>query len=58
MKFYETNEEVLRMAQNTIIARGEHDPNYPVERHLEDMDLIAALTELRRKYVNTHKNKI
>lgn len=56
MKLCETNEEVLRKAQNTILARGDIDPNYPVERHLEDMDLIADLTELIRKY--THKNKI
>ena len=56
MKICDTNEDVLNKAQSTIIARGNNDPNYPVERHLEDMDLIADLTELRRKYA--HKNKI
>lgn len=50
MKVYDTNDQVLKKAQMTIIARGNNDPNYPIERHLEDMDLIADLTELRRKY--------
>lgn len=50
MKTCSTNSEVLKKAQMTIIARGNADPNYPIERHLEDMDLIADLTELRRKY--------
>lgn len=50
MKTCNTNDQVLSKAQATIIARGNNDPNYPIERHLEDMDLIADLTELRRKY--------
>ena len=50
MKTCYTNEQVLSKAQAAIIARGNSDPNYPIERHLEDMDLIADLTELRRKY--------
>ena len=44
-----TNKEILERAQAEIIARGEN-PYYPVEQHLKDMDLIAALTELKTKF--------
>lgn len=46
---YPSNEELISKIQNTVILRGETDPNYPIERHLEDMDFIAELTELKRK---------
>lgn len=45
----QTNEDIIKEAQAKIIVRGD-SPNYPIERHLEDMDLIADLTELRMKY--------
>lgn len=38
--------EALREEQCTIIARG-MDKNYPVDKHLEDLDLIADLAELK-----------
>lgn len=44
-----TNEELISKVQNTVIMRGDSDPDYPIERHLEDMDFIAELTELKRK---------
>lgn len=44
-----TNEEIIKEAQAKIIARSEN-PYYPDEQHLKDMDLIADLTELRKKY--------
>ena len=44
-----TNEEIISNAQAQIIARSEN-PYYPVEQHLKDMDLIAELTELKKKY--------
>ena len=55
MKFCDTNENILTKAQNIIIARGETEQNYPIEQHLEDMDLIADLTELKRKYSKRSK---
>lgn len=45
----QTNESIIREAQAKIIERG-NSPYYPIERHLEDIDLIADLTELRIKY--------
>ena len=44
-----TNKEILEQAQAVIIARGDNS-YYPVEQHLKDMDLIAALTELKIKF--------
>lgn len=44
-----TNEEIIKDAQAKIIERGKN-PYYPVEQHLKDMDLIADLTELKKKY--------
>lgn len=44
-----TNKEILERANAEIISRGEN-PYYPVEQHLKDMDLIAALTELKIKF--------
>lgn len=46
--------EAITEEQATIIRRGEN-PEYPIEEHIADIDLIAELTELkiaiRRKYV-------
>ena len=44
-----TNKEIIEQVQAEIIARG-NNPYYPIEQHLEDMDLIAELTELKAKY--------
>ena len=44
-----TNEEIIKEAQEKIIARGKNS-YYPVEQHLKDMDLIADLTKLKMKY--------
>ena len=44
-----TNTEIIRKAQGEIIIRGEN-PQYPIEQHLKDMDLIAALTELKIRF--------
>lgn len=44
-----TNEELIIQMQNRVIMRGDADPDYPIERHLEDMDFIAELTELKIK---------
>ena len=44
-----TNEKIIEEAQAKIIARGEN-PYYPVEQHLKDAKLIAALTELKIKF--------
>lgn len=44
-----TNEEIIKEAQEKIIAKGKN-PYYPVEQHLKDMDLIADLTKLKMKY--------
>lgn len=44
-----TNVEILERAQAEIIERGQN-PYYPVEQHLRDLDLIAALTELKIKF--------
>lgn len=44
-----TNEEIIKEAQEKIIAKGKN-LYYPVEQHLKDMDLIADLTKLKMKY--------
>lgn len=44
-----TNEEIIKEAQEKIIAKGKN-PYYPVEQHLKEMDLIADLTKLKMKY--------
>ena len=49
MTKFMTNTEIIDRAQAEIIARGEN-PYYPVEQHLKDMELIAALTELKIKF--------
>lgn len=46
---YLTNAEILERAQQDIIERG-NNPDYPKEQHLKDMDLVAALTELKIKF--------
>lgn len=40
--------EALTEEQRTIIARG-FDENYPIEKCIADIDLIADLTELKIK---------
>lgn len=52
----QTNKEILREAQAKIIARGEN-PYYPLEQHLEDMDLIADLTKLIKKYKDSGERR-
>jgi hypothetical protein len=44
-----TNKEIIDRAIAEIIARG-NNPYYPVKQHAKDMDLIADLAELKRKY--------
>ena len=44
-----TNKEIIEQAQLVIISRGDN-PDYPLEKHLRDMNLIADLTELKLKY--------
>ena len=44
-----TNEAILKEAQAKIIAR-EDDPDYTLEQHTKDIDLIADLTCLIHKY--------
>ena len=44
----------LREQQIRIIERGNHD-DYPIEKHLEDIDLIAELTVL--KIISKKRNK-
>lgn len=44
-----SNTEIIRKAQDEVIIRGEN-PQYPIEQHLKDMDLIAALTELKIRF--------
>jgi len=46
---HQTNKDILKEAQAKIIARGDN-PYYPLEQHEKDMDLIADLTDLIRKY--------
>ena len=40
--------QAITEEQGTIILRGEKD-GYPLEKSIEDMDLIADLTELKIK---------
>lgn len=49
MEKHLTNKEILEKAQAEIIARG-NNPYYPIEQHLKDLELIAALTELKIKF--------
>lgn len=44
-----TNKEILERAQAEIIVRGEN-PYYPMEQHMKDTELIAALTELKMRF--------
>lgn len=44
-----TNKEIIEQAQLAIISRCDN-PDYPLEEHLRDMNLIADLTELKLKY--------
>ena len=48
-KKYKTNKELIEEMQTQIIERGEN-PYYPTEQHLKDIDLLADLSELKRKY--------
>ena len=49
MPKYLTNKEIIERAQAEIIAKGEN-PYYPIEQHMKDADLIAALTELKIRF--------
>lgn len=40
-----TNKEIIKEAQTKIIANGE-EPNYSIEHHMRDMDLIMILSIL------------
>lgn len=44
-----TNKEIIEKAQSEIIKRGDN-PHYPIEQHLQDMDLLAELSVLKAKY--------
>lgn len=44
-----SNKKIIEEAQAKIIVRGEK-PNYPIEQHLKDMELIEELTKLKIKY--------
>lgn len=48
-KRYRTNKELIEEIQAEIIERG-NLPYYPAEQHLKDIDLLAELSELKRKY--------
>ena len=43
------NKEILEKTQIEIIVRGDN-LDYPLEQHLNDMNLISDLTELKLKY--------
>lgn len=49
IKTYKTNKQLIEEIQAEIIARG-NNPYYPAEQHLKDIDLLAELSELKRKY--------
>ena len=51
-KKQKTNKAILTEAQAKIILKGD-SPDYPLEQHLRDMDLIEDLTKLRIKYKET-----
>lgn len=44
-----TNKEIIDRAIAEILARSDN-PYYPFKQHLKDMDLVADLAELKRKY--------
>lgn len=44
-----SNYDYIKELQAKLILQGE-DADYPIEKHLVDMDLIADLTELKMKY--------
>ena len=45
-----TNAQILNRAAVEIAMRGMDDPNYSIEQHIKDLELIAALTELKIKF--------
>lgn len=47
-----SNNDAITRAQIALIVQAEMDENYPIEKHIEDAELIADLTEqkLRKKY--------
>lgn len=47
-----TNTAILTYTQAKIILKGD-SPDYPLEQHLRDMDLIEDLTKLKIKYKET-----
>lgn len=44
-----SNYDYIKELQAKLILQGE-GADYPIEKHLSDMDLIADLTELKMKY--------
>lgn len=53
-----SNEELISKIQHTVMLRGDLDPDYPIERHLEDMDFIAELSEVKRKLRRKDANEV
>ena len=45
-----TYREIIERAQIDIINRSKGVPDYPIEQHFRDMDLIEELTKLKIKY--------
>ena len=44
-----SNSDAITRAQIALIIQAEMDENYPIEKHLEDAELIADLTEQKIK---------
>ena len=49
-----TTAEIIKETQVKIIMNGEAD-DYPIEEYLKDMDILADLSLLYRKYFNREK---
>ena len=49
LEIMDGNKEILEKAQIEIIIKG-NNPEYLIEQHLKDIDLIAELEELKLKY--------
>ena len=49
-----SNIDAITRAQIALMVQAEKDESYPIEKHLEDAELIADMTEqkikLRKKY--------
>lgn len=50
--------DAITRAQIALIVQAEMQENYPIEKHLEDAELIADLTEqkLKKKYESEGAN--